>query len=57
MLSPELSRNSSEGPAPFRGGSITPDGLIDEDFEEEIGQPVVGSLYCVYSDVRQAKVQ
>lgn len=36
----ELSRNSSEGPAPFRGGSITPDGLIDEDFEEEIGQPV-----------------
>ena len=37
----ELSRNSSEGPSPFRGGSITPDGLIDEDFEEEIGQPVV----------------
>lgn len=36
----ELSRNSSEGPSPFRGGSITPDGLIDEDFEEEIGQPV-----------------
>ena len=37
----ELSRNSSEVSAPFRGGSITPDGLIDEDFEEEIGQPIV----------------
>lgn len=36
----ELSRNSSEASAPFRGGSITPDGLIDEDFEEEIGQPI-----------------
>lgn len=36
----ELSRNSSEGSAPFRGGSITPDGLIDEDFEEEIGKPI-----------------
>ncbi|XP_060555400.1 rho GTPase-activating protein 8-like isoform X3 [Ruditapes philippinarum] len=36
----ELSRNSSEGCAPFRSGSITPDGLIDEDFEEEIGQPI-----------------
>lgn len=36
----ELAKNSCEGPSPFRGGSITPDGLIDEDFEEEIGQPV-----------------
>ncbi|KAK3600400.1 hypothetical protein CHS0354_026630 [Potamilus streckersoni] len=33
----ELSKNSSEASAPFRGGSITPDGLIDEDFEQEIG--------------------
>ncbi|KAL4232466.1 Rho GTPase-activating protein 1 [Mactra antiquata] len=36
----ELSHNSSGCSAPFRGGSITPDGLIEEDFEEEIGQPI-----------------
>lgn len=36
----ELSKNTFEGSAPFRGGSITPDGLIDEDFEEEIGKPI-----------------
>lgn len=25
----------------FRGGAITPDGLIDEDFEKELGTPTV----------------
>ena len=25
----------------FRGGAITPDGLIDEDFEKELGTPAV----------------
>lgn len=35
----EFSQNNSDKSAPFRGGSITPDGLIDEDFEEEIGTP------------------
>ncbi|KAL5010273.1 hypothetical protein ScPMuIL_012578 [Solemya velum] len=34
----ELAKNSSEGSA-FRSGSITPDGLIDEDFEKELGTP------------------
>ncbi|XP_052240817.1 rho GTPase-activating protein 8-like isoform X3 [Dreissena polymorpha] len=37
----ELSRNHAEGSSPFRGGgSITPDGLIEEDYEEEIGRPI-----------------
>ena len=45
----ELAKNMSEGPSPFRGGSITPDGLIDEDFEEEIGQPVVREMKITLS--------
>ncbi|XP_052808782.1 rho GTPase-activating protein 1-like isoform X2 [Mya arenaria] len=37
----ELTRNSAGGSSPFRGGgSITPDGLIEEDYEEEIGRPI-----------------
>lgn len=37
----ELARESSDGSA-FRSGSITPDGLIDEDFEKELGTPSDG---------------
>ena len=44
----ELAKNMPDGPSPFRGGSITPDGLIDEDFEEEIGQPVVSRIKVLY---------
>jgi len=40
----ELTRNSTEGSSPFRGGgSITPDGLIEEDYEQEIGRPIVSN--------------
>lgn len=35
----ELTREGSDGPAPFRSGAITPDGFIEEDFEAEIGTP------------------
>uniref|UniRef100_K1R7S5 Rho GTPase-activating protein 8 n=1 Tax=Magallana gigas TaxID=29159 RepID=K1R7S5_MAGGI len=37
--STELTREGSDGPAPFRSGAITPDGFIEEDFEAEIGTP------------------
>lgn len=40
MFLSELARESSDGSA-FRSGSITPDGLIDEDFEKELGTPSV----------------
>lgn len=45
--SSELTREGGDGPAPFRSGAITPDGLIDEDFEAEIGTPSVS--LCPYS--------
>lgn len=41
FLITELTREGADGPAPFRSGAITPDGLIDEDFEAEIGTPSV----------------
>ena len=47
MSSSELTREGGDGPAPFRSGAITPDGLIDEDFEAEIGTPSVS--LCPYS--------
>ncbi len=33
----ELAREEKD--QPFRSGAITPDGYIDEDFEEELGSP------------------
>ena len=47
----ELAKEEAEG-HPFRGGAITPDGLIDEDFEEELGSPaqeVSIELWCLRS--------
>ena len=38
MFITELAKEE-EGGVPFRSGAITPDGLIDEDFEEELGSP------------------
>ncbi|KAK3098771.1 hypothetical protein FSP39_022963 [Pinctada imbricata] len=38
----DLAREGPEGNAPFRSGAITPDGLIDEDFEKELGTPSDG---------------
>ncbi len=35
----ELAREERESGGMFRTGAITPDGLIDEDFEEELGSP------------------
>ncbi len=35
----ELAREEQEIGGHFRSGAITPDGLIDEDFEEELGSP------------------
>lgn len=35
----ELAKEGEGGA--FRGGAITPDGLIDEDFEAELGTPPV----------------
>jgi hypothetical protein len=32
-------QNEVGGQGAFRSGAITPDGLIDEDFEEELGSP------------------
>ncbi|XP_061176305.1 rho GTPase-activating protein 8-like isoform X3 [Saccostrea echinata] len=43
--SPELTREGADGPAPFRSGAITPDGLIDEDFEAEIGTPSLNNYF------------
>jgi len=34
----ELAREEQDHPF-HRGGAITPEGLIDEDFEEELGSP------------------
>ncbi len=36
---PELAKEERESGGMFRTGAITPDGLIDEDFEEELGSP------------------
>ena len=33
----ELAREEKD--QPFRSGAITPDGFIEEDFEEELGSP------------------
>lgn len=49
----ELNREEEEQGKPFRSGAITPDGLIDEDFEEELGSPsqvttTLSSLILVY---------
>nr|XP_022293060.1 rho GTPase-activating protein 8-like isoform X9 [Crassostrea virginica] len=41
----ELTREGGDGPAPFRSGAITPDGLIDEDFEAEIGTPSLNNYF------------
>ena len=41
----DLAREGPEGNAPFRSGAITPDGLIDEDFEKELGTPSVRISY------------
>lgn len=38
----ELAKDAEGGA--FRGGAITPDGLIDEDFEKELGTPSVGLI-------------
>ena len=38
FVNSELAKEEKEG-AEFRSGAITPDGLIDEDFEEELGSP------------------
>ncbi|XP_078310671.1 rho GTPase-activating protein 8-like isoform X3 [Crassostrea virginica] len=43
--STELTREGGDGPAPFRSGAITPDGLIDEDFEAEIGTPSLNNYF------------
>lgn len=37
FLSPELAKEEQD--QTFRTGNITPDGFIDEDFEEELGSP------------------
>ncbi|XP_064605936.1 rho GTPase-activating protein 8-like isoform X2 [Liolophura sinensis] len=39
----ELAKEESESGA-FRSGSITPDGIIDEDFEKELGMPSQDSI-------------
>nr|XP_034334113.1 rho GTPase-activating protein 8 isoform X14 [Crassostrea gigas] len=41
----ELTREGSDGPAPFRSGAITPDGFIEEDFEAEIGTPSLNNYF------------
>lgn len=38
LIASELAKEESESGA-FRSGSITPDGIIDEDFEKELGMP------------------
>ncbi|CAH1798595.1 unnamed protein product [Owenia fusiformis] len=35
----ELAKEEAENQSMFRTGAITPDGLIDEDFEDELGSP------------------
>ncbi|KAK0044680.1 rho GTPase-activating protein 8 isoform X1 [Biomphalaria pfeifferi] len=42
----------AEGGA-FRGGAITPDGLIDEDFEKELGTPSEDDASGEFSDVEK----
>ena len=44
----ELAREERETGATFRTGAITPDGLIDEDFEEELGSPSQVSITHKY---------
>jgi len=38
LMSAELAREEQDHPF-HRGGAITPDGFIEEDFEEELGSP------------------
>lgn len=44
----ELTREGSDGPAPFRSDAITPDGFIEEDFEAEIGTPSVRFISLIF---------
>lgn len=44
----ELAREEEEAGTTFRKGAITPDGLIDEDFEKELGSPSHVGLTSIY---------
>ncbi|XP_041351595.1 rho GTPase-activating protein 1-like isoform X2 [Gigantopelta aegis] len=48
----ELAKDAMEG-GPFRSGAITPDGLIDEDFEKELGTPPEEEPESEFSDVEK----
>ncbi|KAK3773380.1 hypothetical protein RRG08_023254 [Elysia crispata] len=47
----ELAKEAEGGA--FRGGAITPDGLIDEDFEKELGTPAEEDGPNEFSDVER----
>ncbi|KAI8752674.1 rho GTPase-activating protein 8 isoform X2, partial [Biomphalaria glabrata] len=47
----ELAKDAEGGA--FRGGAITPDGLIDEDFEKELGTPSEDDASGEFSDVEK----
>ncbi|XP_076444974.1 rho GTPase-activating protein 8-like isoform X3 [Babylonia areolata] len=47
----ELAKEGEGGA--FRGGAITPDGLIDEDFEAELGTPPEEDAQSEFSDVER----
>ncbi|KAL8559494.1 hypothetical protein ACOMHN_037158 [Nucella lapillus] len=47
----ELAKEGEGGA--FRGGAITPDGLIDEDFEAELGTPPEEDTQSEFSDVER----
>lgn len=47
----ELAKEAEGGA--FRGGAITPDGLIDEDFEKELGTPAEEEGPTEFSDVER----
>ncbi|KAK7483278.1 hypothetical protein BaRGS_00025445 [Batillaria attramentaria] len=49
--SEELAKEGEGGA--FRGGAITPDGLIDEDFEAELGTPPEEEAASEFSDVER----
>ncbi|XP_070190826.1 rho GTPase-activating protein 8-like isoform X3 [Littorina saxatilis] len=48
----ELAKEGEQG-GPFRGGAITPDGLIDEDFEAELGTPQEEDAHSEFTDVER----
>ncbi|KAH9499034.1 hypothetical protein Btru_005472 [Bulinus truncatus] len=47
----ELAKDAEGGA--FRGGAITPDGLIDEDFEKELGTPSEDDVNGEFNDVEK----